>query len=276
MKILASREDKVQYRSFEVKLTKVKFELTDDYDMKFEDHSWTEQNGDINWVDPKTGIVVTDSQDIYDSTESLLKHALYDEGYEPGEYIITAKIKYTYSIEPDGQAVIEPDDFKIKSMNCRPVNGENKYTEPEPNVIRQFNLTINNFEYTDFAHRVPYDQQRPIRDKMEDVIDKYYESQLPGVQYTKDGYRTKIGDDVMKEINKYFSYLQFDTDYYEKLGIGLNDSPIFTCDIVLNFTYELRKTNSGEEYMINHYNIDWVKVKNIKLQDMFDVVDQEG
>ena len=268
MKILASREDKVQYRSFEVKLTKVKFELTDDYDMEFEDHSWTEQNGDINWVDPKTGIVVTDSQDIYDSTEYLLKRALHDEGYEPGEYIITAKIKYTYSIRPDGQAVIEPDDFKIKSMNCRSVNGKKK--EPEPKAVRQFNHTINNFEYTDFDYRVPYDQQRPIRDKMEKIINEYYKAQLPGVQYTKDGYRTKIGDDVMKEVNEHFSYLQFDTDYYEKLGIGLNDSPIFTCDIVLKFTYELYETKSGEEYMINHRNIGWVKVKNIKLQDMLE------
>lgn len=274
MKILASREDKVQYRSFEVKLTKVKFELTDDYDMEFEDHSWTEQNGNIDWVDPKTGIVVTDSQDIYDSTESLLKHALYDEGYKPGEYIITAKIKYTYSIHPDGQAVIEPDDFKIKSMNCRPVNGKKK--EPEPKAVRQFNHTINNFEYTDFDYRVPYDQQRPIRDKMEKIINEYYKAQLPGVQYTKDGYRTKIGDDVMKEVNEHFSYLQFDTDYYEKLGIGLNDSPIFTCDIVLKFTYELYETKSGEEYMINHRNIGWVKVKNIKLVDYYDVADQEG
>lgn len=80
----------------------------------------------------------------------------------------------------------------------------------------------------------------------------------------------------MKEVNEHFSYLQFDTDYYEKLGIGLNDSPIFTCDIVLKFTYELYETKSGEEYMINHRNIGWVKVKNIKLVDYYDVANQEG
>lgn len=62
----------------------------------------------------------------------------------------------------------------------------------------------------------------------------------------------------------------------KKLGISLNDSPIFTCDIVLKFTYELYETDSGEEYMINHRNIDWVKVKNIKLVDYYDVADQGG
>lgn len=268
MKILASREDKVQYRSFEVKLTKVKFELTDDYEMWFEDNGWSQQNGSDEWMDQKTGIVVTDSSEIYDVTVGLLKRELSDQGYEPDEYIITAKILYTYLIYPDGSVVTLPEDFKVKGINCKPLNSRRGSNGVK--AVEHFFLELNNVEFIDTQYIDSDKIKKQIFSKNESKIDSLVEPALKARKYIDNDYYMPLKEFICKGIQEDLIDFEYNHDVYKNSGVTRDEIPIFTLNIIIDFYYDLYEIN-GKEYAVKRGHSNWVEINDIELKGMYEV-----